>query len=48
MLDTNHEYCIKFVKETLKFILVPAFTAEKEETVGQDDRSKVQGSEVKD
>ena len=27
MLDTNHENYIKVVKETLKFILVPAFTA---------------------
>ena len=29
MLDTNHENYIKVVKETLKFILVPAFTSEK-------------------
>jgi len=28
MLDTNHENYIKVVKETLKFILVPAFTAD--------------------
>jgi hypothetical protein len=27
MLDTNHQNYIKVVKETLKFILVPAFTA---------------------
>jgi hypothetical protein len=27
MLDTNHENYIKVVKETLKFILVPAFTS---------------------
>jgi AcrR family transcriptional regulator len=29
MLDTNREDYIKVVKETLKFILVPAFTSEK-------------------
>ena len=29
MLDTDHENYINVVKETLKFILVPAFTAEK-------------------
>ena len=28
MLDTNHDDYIQVVKETLKFILVPAFTAE--------------------
>ncbi len=28
MLDTNHENYIKVVKETLKFILVPAFTSD--------------------
>jgi AcrR family transcriptional regulator len=36
LLDTNREEYIRVVKETLKFILVPAFTAEK--------GSKVQGS----
>jgi len=30
MLDTNHADYVQVVKETLKFILVPAFTAEKE------------------
>ena len=30
LLDTDHEEYIRVVKETLKFILVPAFTAEKE------------------
>ena len=30
MLDTNHQNYVQVVKETLKFILVPAFTAEKE------------------
>jgi len=29
MLDTNHADYVQVVKETLKFILVPAFTAEK-------------------
>lgn len=29
MLDTNHENYIQVVKDTLKFILVPAFTSEK-------------------
>jgi AcrR family transcriptional regulator len=29
MLDTNHADYVRVVKETLKFILVPAFTAEK-------------------
>jgi AcrR family transcriptional regulator len=29
MLDTNHTDYVQVVKETLKFILVPAFTAEK-------------------
>jgi len=29
MLETEHEHYIQVVKETLKFILVPAFTAEK-------------------
>lgn len=29
MLDTNHEDYVNVVKETLKFILVPAFTADK-------------------
>lgn len=53
MLDTDHENYIKVVKETLKFILVPAFTAEKEGTVSRAERSpvqrfKVQGSEVKE
>lgn len=31
MLETNHEDYIKVVKETLKFILVPAFTSENKE-----------------
>ena len=31
MLDTSHEDYIKVIKETLKFILVPAFTTEKQE-----------------
>jgi len=31
MLDTNHADYVQVVKETLKFILVPAFTAEKED-----------------
>ncbi|MBW2706138.1 MAG: TetR/AcrR family transcriptional regulator [Deltaproteobacteria bacterium] len=30
LLDTDHEEYIRVVKETLKFILVPAFTAEKD------------------
>jgi hypothetical protein len=30
LLDTNREEYIRVVKETLKFILVPAFTAEKD------------------
>ena len=30
MLDTSHEDYIKVIKETLKFILVPAFASEKE------------------
>jgi hypothetical protein len=30
MLETSHEDYIKVIKETLKFILVPAFTSEKE------------------
>jgi AcrR family transcriptional regulator len=29
MLDTNHENYMQVVKDTLKFILVPAFTSEK-------------------
>jgi hypothetical protein len=29
LLDTNREDYIRVVKKTLKFILVPAFTAEK-------------------
>ena len=29
MLDTDHSHYIKVVKDTLKFILVPAFTADK-------------------
>ncbi len=53
MLDTDHENYVKVVKETLKFILVPAFTAEKEGTASQADpsqvqRFRVQGSEVTD
>jgi len=31
MLDTSHEDYIKVIKETLKFILVPAFTTDKQE-----------------
>ena len=31
MLDTDHADYVEVVKETLKFILVPAFTAEKED-----------------
>jgi AcrR family transcriptional regulator len=30
MLDTSHEDYVKVIKETLKFILIPAFTTEKE------------------
>ena len=40
LLDTNREEYIRVVKETLKFILVPAFTAET--------GSEVQGLKVKD
>lgn len=32
MLKTNHENYVNVVKETLKFILVPAFTLEKDKT----------------
>jgi len=42
MLDTNREDYIKVVKETLKFILVPAFTAEKAGTASPADPTKVQ------
>jgi len=35
MLDTNREDYIKVVKETLKFILVPAFTTGKDGTIKQ-------------
>ena len=53
MLDTNRDDYVKVVKETLKFILVPAFTSEEKRTVSQADpspvqRFRVQGSEVKD
>ncbi|MDX2500012.1 MAG: TetR/AcrR family transcriptional regulator [Deltaproteobacteria bacterium] len=40
LLDTDRDEYIRVVKETLKFILVPAFTAKS--------GSKVQGSEVKE
>jgi AcrR family transcriptional regulator len=33
MLDTGHEEYIQVIKETLKFILIPAFTSEKQNTV---------------
>jgi AcrR family transcriptional regulator len=37
MLDTDHKNYMQVVKDTLKFILVPAFASEKEGTVSQAD-----------
>jgi hypothetical protein len=37
MLDTDHKNYMQVVKDTLKFILVPAYASEKEGTVSQAD-----------